>query len=108
MNKDTPYNVILHHAYGLKLSCFDLGGCQDYWNLLRRPEDGICACGYAKPSTARLFSVALFIRQMLLCDMAYIVSVTVMDVASPCPSIVQALQTAIDAAHVRSSEEGGR
>ena len=55
-----------------------------------------------------LFSVALFIRQMLLCDMAYIVSVTVMDVASPCPSIVQALQTAIDAAHVRSSEEGGR
>ena len=54
MNKDTSYNVILHHAYGLKLSCFDLGGCQDYWNLLRRPEDGICACGYAKPSTARL------------------------------------------------------
>ena len=32
---------------------------------------------------------------------------TVMDVASPCPSIVQALQTAIDAAHVRSSEGGG-
>ena len=55
-----------------------------------------------------LFSVALFNMQMLLCDMAYIVSVTVMDVASPCPSIVQALQTAIDAAHVRSSEEGGR
>ena len=33
---------------------------------------------------------------------------TVMDVASPCPSIVQALQTAIDAAHVRASEEGER
>ena len=33
---------------------------------------------------------------------------TVMDVASPCPSIVQALQTAIDAAHVRASKEGER
>ena len=32
---------------------------------------------------------------------------TVMDVASPCPSIVQALQTAIAAAHARSLEGGG-
>ena len=31
---------------------------------------------------------------------------TVMDVASPCPSIVQALQTAIAAAHARSLEGG--
>ena len=31
---------------------------------------------------------------------------TAMDVASPCPSIVKALQTAIDAAHARSLEGG--